>query len=188
MPYDRMTEALRDGSVSMKAASKAGAPRGAFNKVSRATRVQPSKMTEFDHREHDEGKTRANASGRDHIDQHDLQKTPREYRASRAPGRAPMVPKNTRSRSQMGGGDVVGSDTPNRSHLDRYPRKIGETFPEGARYAGGPTPKTGNTRMKSPVPIKSGGPEGHNAKSPRYYGGPNGRDSDGTWPSRPGKR
>jgi len=175
---DSLKEALRDGSVSMNAVR--GVPKFS-NKTLRATRVEPSKMTHFDNREKNEGKSKASAAGPDHIDQRNLQHTVRGMPTKDRGAVRSEFSKSRGSKFSEGSGGVVGHDNPKRGHIDDYPAKQHKTFPQGARFAGGPTPKTGNTKMKGKAPLKSGGPEGHNARSPRYYGGPNNRRHEGSY-------
>jgi hypothetical protein len=180
--HPKLREALRDGSVSMKTARKIAGPAEFSNKTLRATRVQPSKMAKFHNPERDEGTNKRSAYGKGEIDEHATQNTGRHGMPSKDRG-AVTSPygKSRGSHFSEGSGGVVGRDTPERDHIDDYPRKQGVTFPAGKKFAGGYTDKTGNTKMKGKQPLKSGGPEGHNAKSPRYYGGPNNRSEEGSY-------
>jgi hypothetical protein len=171
-----MKEAMREGLISPAAASKF-VPKGIRN-----TRTIPSKMTHFDNKEKNEGDVRAKGhlATRKEIDQRELQDTPAQFKPTADKGRSATARPAARTSSPKGG-RVLAHDTPKVDHLDSFPKKQKEKFPAGTDYGGrGYSNRTGNTRMKGRQPIKSGGPEGHNAREPRYYGGPNGRDSDGT--------
>src|SRR5262245_7400076 len=178
MPRDAMTSLLRDGSVSLKV-------HNFTNKTLQQTRTQKSKMAQFeDKSKSDARKAPPGKLSRNEMDERKYQQTGRDYMPSGNAGRSATVPPAGRSRAPQGG-RVQGSQTPGTDHIDDFPRGQGRTFPAGANYAGPAQTapmgaKTDNTRMKGKAPNKSGGPDGHNAKSPRYYGGPNNRIKSGT--------
>lgn len=143
---------LRDGSISLKVANFS-------NKTLRQTRAQKSKETNFDNKSKtDERRPPSGALPKREIN-------------------APEYQKTVKGMPSRGAG-VQGRETPSRGHIDDYPSTQSRTFPAGANYAGGPSPKTGNTKMKVANPGKSGGVDGHNARSPRYYGGPKTRQKE----------
>jgi len=184
MAFERLKEAMRDGSVSAKASQKLLGPFA--NKVARDTVAQPSKMAKFHNTRRDEGKNPAAIDHSKLINDPKMQQTSARIPGVRhwdlpsrkaGIGSGPVPPK-ARSHAQKGGGNVEAHQQPTRAHIDGFPGKQGDKFPSGTGYAGrGPASVSAtNTRMKGKDPIKSGGPDGHNPRTPRYYGGPKGRD------------
>jgi hypothetical protein len=156
------------------------------NKTLRETRVQPTKMTEFEHKHKtDEYVPDDGIIDREQMNMHRFQKTSRADESGHPTKDRGAVKsefaKSRGSKFSKGSGGVVGSQEPSSRHIDTYPHGVGKTFPAGGKYAGPPSKKTGNTKMLGKQPLKSGGPEGHNAKTPRYYGGPNDRKREGTY-------
>jgi hypothetical protein len=186
MAYDKMREGLRDGSVSMKAMGRIPGVAHFSNKTLRETRLQPTKMTEFENKHKtDEYEPEDGIIDREQMNMHRFQKTSRADESGHPTKDRGAVKsefaKSRGSKFSKGSGGVIGSQEPGSDHIDQYPRGVGKTFPKGAKYAGPPSKKTGNTKMLGKQPLKSGGPEGHNAKTPRYYGGPNDRKREGTY-------
>lgn len=130
-----MNDAMRSGLVSAKAASKPA--------ILKQTRVQNSKMADFDSKRKAEGslsnkgalKVRGELDSKTHQTPNHMSK----------------------------GGRVNASYAPGPKHIDGFPEGHAKTFPRGAAIAGGPSKKTGNTRMKGPIP-RSGGPYGGGGK------------------------
>jgi len=183
---EEMYEGLRDGSISLKVAKFS-------NKTLRQTKSQRGKMAKFENKHKsadvEDPRSAGHIEPRSEINDHRFQKASRADESgmpTRDRGaRKSDFAKSRGSHFSEGSGGVVGSDTPTNRHINAYPRRIGETFPAGGKYVGGPQTapmgaKTGNKRMKGRQPVKSGGPEGHNARSPRYYGGPNDRNREGS--------
>lgn len=164
-----MHEGLRDGQISLKVAHFS-------NKTLRETRVQPSKMAKFeDKSKNDEYRPTRGKVGKTAINEKQYQHTVKGMPTKDRGAVKSPYGKSRGSHFSEGSGGVVGHEQPSNDHIDDYPPGQKKTFPAGARYAGGPSNKTGNTKMKGKEPAKSGGPDGGNAREPRYYGGPNRR-------------
>lgn len=127
-----MNAAMRSGLVSAKAASKPA--------ILKQTRVQKSKMANFN----DKSQT---ADG--DADDKGAIKVRKELNA-----------KTHQTGEQASkGARVNASYAPGRHAINEFPQGQGRTFPAGKKFAGGPSKKTGNTRMKGPI-ARSGGPYG----------------------------
>lgn len=154
-----MSGAMRTGLVSGKAAAKWKKPA-----VLNATRVQKSKMADFDGKRRDEG-GRGNGPSvevKGQIDRPEMQRDRVSSMPSTKTGGAGFGSLTRGSKSPQGG--AVGSSyVPGRKAIDQFPQKQKSTFPKGAGYSGKPSAKTGNTRMKHSVP-RSGGPYGGGGK------------------------
>ena len=148
-----VNHALKLGMVSAKAAAKWKKPA-----ILSATRSQKSKMATFENKGHDEGKAY-------NYGVHDVDVI-----------NSPATQKDRAGSMPSKGGAVNASYYPGPKAIDQFPKVQKKTWPAGGGTNHPRSTKTGNTRMKGGPPIKSGGPSGGNAKSPRYYGGPFGKD------------
>ena len=65
--------------------------------------------------------------------------------------------KETQTKSRMSkGGQFNASQTPGRKAIDSFPAGQSKKFPRGAAMSGSSSKKTGNTRMKGPIPRMGG--------------------------------
>jgi hypothetical protein len=131
---------MRLGQISASAGAKHFS-----NATLRATKVQPSKMAPFEHKDKDEGSKGRGHVGPDSIDTKALQKD-----------RVGSMPSK--------GGAVNAHQIPKRGQIDSFPAKQHEKFPKGTHtHRAAAKPKI-NTRVKAK--IQPSGP---------LLGGPNSR-------------
>lgn len=132
---------MRSGAVSHKTAGKWQVP----SKI-KGTSSQPSKMANFDHSQRDEASKDSHGA------------VPIDHKGGHI--NAAQFQRDKARSMPSKGGAVNAKYVPGRRAINQFPEGQHKTFPKGASYEGGPSAKTGNTRMKGPIP-RSGG----------YYGG-----------------
>lgn len=132
---------MRSGAVSHKVAGK-----WPPSKL-KGTRSEPSKMANFDHSQRDEGAKESHGA------------VPIDHKGGHI--NASQFQRDKARSMPSKGGAVNAKYVPGRRAINQFPEGQHKTFPKGADYGGrGHSDKTGNTRMKGPIP-RTGG----------YYGG-----------------